>query len=289
MHRNRGWPSGRSRWKTPQSVREACPPPPHGAPRTQVRAPAMIERLQGSHGTSWLITEGMGMAMGQEEQIPPLQVDGLGAVLEDRPAFACFHEPEVGLFPGRKGQPPGSREGGTAEEFPPEVHEAEDLRQQIEPLDLDEFGHGSPEGRSSKNPGPNASPKTFQWKTRTDTNEETMTQTAILEYAKPGTKPELDFTVDETLCTSCGLCAQDCPIGLIQLQSHAGGTAGSLPPLPALHGDLPHGRPFHRGQEARGQPLPCEGKPPLPGTDDPARPRPAQRPAIPGQGRGSRP
>ncbi len=44
-----------------------------------------------------------------------------------------------------------------------------------------------------------------------------MTQTAILEYAKPGIKPELAFTVDETLCTSCGLCAQDCPFGMIQL------------------------------------------------------------------------
>lgn len=43
-----------------------------------------------------------------------------------------------------------------------------------------------------------------------------MTQTAILEYAKPGTPRSLDFTVDETLCTSCGLCAKDCPIGLIQ-------------------------------------------------------------------------
>jgi len=122
----------------------------------------MIERLQGSHVAPWLITEDVGVAMGQEEQIPPLQVDGLGAVLEDHPAFAFLHEPEVGLPPGWKGQPPGSRKGGTAEELSSQVHEAQDFRQQIEPLDLDKLRHGPPEGRSSKNPGPNASPKTFQ-------------------------------------------------------------------------------------------------------------------------------
>ncbi len=43
-----------------------------------------------------------------------------------------------------------------------------------------------------------------------------MTQTAILEYAKPGARQALDFNVDEDRCTSCGLCAKDCPMGLIQ-------------------------------------------------------------------------
>lgn len=44
-----------------------------------------------------------------------------------------------------------------------------------------------------------------------------MTQTELHEYAKPGARPSLDFRVDEALCTSCGLCAQDCPFGLIRL------------------------------------------------------------------------
>lgn len=43
-----------------------------------------------------------------------------------------------------------------------------------------------------------------------------MTQTAILEYAKPETQRPLQFKVDETRCSSCGLCAKDCPMGLIQ-------------------------------------------------------------------------
>jgi len=41
-------------------------------------------------------------------------------------------------------------------------------------------------------------------------------QAAIHEYTKIGTQQKLDFSVDETLCSSCGRCIQDCPIGLIQ-------------------------------------------------------------------------
>jgi nitroreductase/ferredoxin len=43
-----------------------------------------------------------------------------------------------------------------------------------------------------------------------------MSQTKLLEYAKPGVQRPLEFMVDETLCTDCGLCGRDCPMGLIQ-------------------------------------------------------------------------
>lgn len=43
-----------------------------------------------------------------------------------------------------------------------------------------------------------------------------MTQTAIPEHARTGAPLDPGFIVDETLCTSCGLCARDCPMGLLQ-------------------------------------------------------------------------
>jgi ferredoxin len=43
-----------------------------------------------------------------------------------------------------------------------------------------------------------------------------MTNAVRDEHSSVTRHYELDFSVDESLCTSCGLCVQDCPVGLIQ-------------------------------------------------------------------------